>query len=297
MTLDQLRIFLEVARLEHVTNAAASLNMTQSAVSAAISGLERRHDVRLFDRVGRRIELTTAGCRFRDEAAAVLRRAGEAEQMLADIAGAPSGPLRVAASQTVASYWLPPHLVRFHEAHPVVTLTLIPGNTASAARAVRAGDVELAVVEGAAEAQGLDATVVARDRLALIVGPAHPWADGRALGAPDLPATGWIMREPGSGTRAAVEADLSAMGLDPAALHEVLELQSNEACLAAVAAGRSATVVSARAAAPHLAAGSLRLANFSFPERHFTALAHATRHRSRALEALLDVLRGGADPA
>lgn len=64
MTLDQLRVFLTVARLEHVTRAADHLNMTQSAVSAAIAALEARHDVRLFDRVGRGISLTQAGRSF-----------------------------------------------------------------------------------------------------------------------------------------------------------------------------------------------------------------------------------------
>jgi DNA-binding transcriptional LysR family regulator len=119
MTLEQLRIFVEVASREHVTRAAEVLNLTQSAVSAAISALEMRHGVILFDRVGRRIALTEAGRLFVDEARGVLERARAAELALADLGGSAAGVLRIHASQTVASYWLPSRLVsaRGSEAH------------------------------------------------------------------------------------------------------------------------------------------------------------------------------------
>src|SRR3546814_10149610 len=74
MTLDQLRIFVAVAEREHVTQAARALNLTQSAVSAAIATLEDRHGAHLFDRVGRGIALTEAGRAFLPEARAVLAR-------------------------------------------------------------------------------------------------------------------------------------------------------------------------------------------------------------------------------
>ena len=80
MTLDQLRIFIAVAEREHITRAAAALNLTQSAVSAAVAALEERHAVRLFDRVGRRIVLTDPGRLFLDEARSVLARAEQAER-------------------------------------------------------------------------------------------------------------------------------------------------------------------------------------------------------------------------
>ncbi len=101
MTLDQLRVFVAVAEREHVTKAAKALNLTQSATSAAIAALEERHDVRLFDRVGRRIELTEAGRLFLPEARAVLARAEDAGIALAELAGLKRGRLRIVASQTV----------------------------------------------------------------------------------------------------------------------------------------------------------------------------------------------------
>jgi DNA-binding transcriptional LysR family regulator len=109
--LSSLEIFAAVAEREHVTRAADALNLTQSAVSAAIAALDARHGVALFSRVGRRIELTDAGRLFLDEAYAVLARAQAAELALSEIAGLERGALTVYASQTIASYWLPPQLV------------------------------------------------------------------------------------------------------------------------------------------------------------------------------------------
>ena len=78
MTLEQLRIFIAVAEREHVTQAARELNLTQSAVSAAVSALENRYAIKLFNRVGRRIELTQDGRLFLTEARAVMVRSAAA---------------------------------------------------------------------------------------------------------------------------------------------------------------------------------------------------------------------------
>ncbi|CDZ28227.1 LysR substrate-binding domain-containing protein [Neorhizobium galegae] len=290
MTLDQLRIFLEVAAREHVTRAAEALNLTQSAVSAAISALEARHAVILFNRVGRRIELTEAGKLFVPEARAVLERAQTAEHVLADLGGSASGILRVHASQTVASYWLPARLVSYHERFPRVDLRLTVGNTQSAAEAVLTGAAELAVVEGEVFLVGLKRRKVAEDRLVLVVGSRHPWADGRKIRSSDLLETNWIMRERGSGTRSAFEAQLINLGIEPQSLSVVLEMPSNEAAMAAVEAGLSATVLSSRAASSHSFSGRFHIADFPMPLRQFSAIFHGERHVTRALRAMLDLL-------
>jgi DNA-binding transcriptional LysR family regulator len=99
MTLEQLRIFVAVAEREHVTRAAEALDMTQSAISAAVQALEARHGTRLFDRVGRRIVLTEIGRIFLDDAKSVLVRAAAAETALAELGGLSRGTLSLHASQ------------------------------------------------------------------------------------------------------------------------------------------------------------------------------------------------------
>src|SRR5215467_8044331 len=185
MTLEQLRIFEAVAESEHVTRAAEALNLTQSAVSAAIAALEERHAVALFSRVGRRIELTHVGRLFLDEARAVLARTRAAELALSEIAGVERGALTVYASQTIASYWLPPRLVSFRRAHPRVTINLVARNTTEVARAVQDGTADLRRGEGRVDVNELCQPALAGDRLALDVGPSHPRAWSRSIKGPD----------------------------------------------------------------------------------------------------------------
>lgn len=287
MTLEQLKVFLEVARLEHVTRAAKVLNMTQSAVSAAVLALEQRHGVALFDRVGRGIMLTEAGRMLVPHAQAVLYRAAEAETFLQDLEGGVTGRLRIQASQTVASYFLPPYLIRFQARHPRVSMRFRHSNTAGVVQALLSGDADLGVVEGVVVEADLDVRPIADDWLRLLVGNAHPWADGRKLTAADLAQADWVMREPGSGTRAALDVALSSRGIRPDSLSVLLELPSNEACIAAIEAGNGATVLSLRAAAPHIALGLVAEANFGLPMRTFSLLTHRNRHHSHAARAFV----------
>lgn len=250
MTLEQLRIFIAVAERQHVTRAAEALNLTQSAVSAAVSALEHRHATKLFHRVGRRIELSEAGLLFLDEARGVLQRAASAELALAELSGLRRGTLSVQASQTIASYWLPRHLVRYRSAYPDIEIALTIGNTAQAAAAVIAGSAELGFVEGDIDESALANEPFAHDELALVVGASHPWAAGAPPDPVDPRATRWVLREPGSGTRSALEHELAERGLALSDLDVLLTLPSNEAVRSAVEAGAGATVMSMASCRP-----------------------------------------------
>ncbi|KPQ05421.1 MAG: Transcriptional regulator [Rhodobacteraceae bacterium HLUCCA12] len=285
MTLEQLRIFLKVAELQHVTRAAEALNMTQSAVSAAVSGLEQRHGVALFDRVGRGIVLTESGRRFVPHARRVVQRATEAEAFLIDLERDIAGTLRIQASQTVASYFLPGYLMRFQANYPKVVVKFAQGNTASVLEAVISGAADIGVVEGYVSNPAIEVRPVADDRMCLLVGRAHPWADRCALSATDLAQANWVMRERGSGTRAAFDEAMTALGVCAADLSVLLELPSNEACIAAVQAGIGATALSQRAARHHIAQAVVSEAGFTLPARDFSVIRHRERHQSRAAQA------------
>jgi len=290
MTLEQLRVFTAVAERQHVTRAAEALNLAQSAASAAIASLEAHHGAKLFHRVGRGIALTEAGSLFLIEAKAVLARAEAAELVLSELGGLQRGTLAVQASQTIASYWLPRHLVAFRRAHPGIDIRLGVGNTAQVAAAVHLGAAELGFVEGGIDDPALTTCRVARDQLVIVVGPEHEWAGAARLEPARLIESEWVLREPGSGTRSVFEAALAGFGIAAGALRVALELPSNEAVRAAVEAGMGATAISASVAASSLEAGLLHQVCLALPERDFTVLRHAGRHCSRAAEALLHLV-------
>jgi DNA-binding transcriptional LysR family regulator len=293
MTLDQLRIFVAVAERQHVTRAAEALNIAQSAVSASIAALEGRHGAKLFHRVGRGIELTEAGTLFLAEAQAVLARAEAAELVLSELGGLKRGTLVVQASQTIASYWLPRHLVGFRRLHPGIEIRLTIGNTTQVAAAIHDGSAELGFVEGAVDDPALESRKVARDQLVIVVGPNHPWASGAAITPQQLAESEWVLREAGSGTRSVFEAAVEAFGIKLSSLHVVLDLPSNESVRGAVEAGMGATAISASAAAPSIEAGLLHQVGLTLPERDFHVLRHPERYRSRAADALLAIIEVG----
>ena len=290
MTLEQLRIFVAVAEREHVTRAAEALNLTQSAASAAVAALEAQHGSKLFNRVGRGIELTEAGRIFLDEARAVLARAELAELKLAELAGLKRGRLLIQASQTIASYWLPRHLVDFRHAHPGIEIRLSVGNTADAAEAVSTGAAELGFVEGPVERPLLKVTEVARDQLIVVVAADHPWATRKKLTPDDLVQTEWVLREPGSGTRSVFESALAKLGVPITGLNVALELPTNEAVRAAVEAGMGATAISASAAVSSLEAGLLSRAPFDLPARPFNLIQQVERQPGHAAQALIAMI-------
>lgn len=288
MTFEQLLVFSEVAEREHLTQAAEALHLTPSAVSSAIRKLEDFYGVKLFDRVGRGIVLTMEGQQFLKEAQATIARMRAAERVLGELGGLERGALSVYASQTIASYFLPGVLMRFHARYPGIDLKLSIGNTAMVADAVADGVAELGFIEGTLDNPLLRKTHIAEDALMVVVAPEHPLADGRPVTPGELARqTAWVLREEGSGTRSEFEHAMDGFGIAPSALNIAMLLPSNEAVLSAVRSSRAATAISGSVAAPWLASGGLKRVNFDLPSRAFQLLSHKERHLSKAAEQMV----------
>ena len=152
--------------------------------------------------------------------------------------------LDIAASQTVAEYLAPLWLAGFRRAHEDIVIRLEVHNSAKVAAMVREGTVQLGLLETPTLPEGLDAEIVGRDRLVVVVAPGHPWQRRRSVNIRDLAATPLVVRELGSGTRETLDLALADLDRAPAAL----ELPSNAAVLSAAAAGAGPAVISGLAA-------------------------------------------------
>lgn len=292
MTLDQLRVFVAAAERLHVTRAANDLGMTQSAASASIAALEHRYGAKLFNRVGRGIELTEIGWRFLPEARAVLERVAAARAVLEDLSEVVSGTVTIAASQTIANYWLPRRLASYHAAHPNVRLDVAIGNTRQVETAVVEGAADLGLVEGMTRHPSLLRRGIDEDHLVLVVSSTQgaPPGGDRAV---DLRAFAWVVREAGSGTRAVLDDLARARGLALEDLQIVQVLPGNEAVREAVEAGAGATIISERVVGAALATGRLRAIPIDLPPREFAMVRHRDRHPGAALRGLEAHLAGG----
>jgi DNA-binding transcriptional LysR family regulator len=292
MTLEQLRIFVAVARCEHVSQAARDLNLTQSAVSGALQALETRHSVRLLDRIGRGVRLNAAGRAFLPEAEAVLTRAEAAKTALDDISDLRRGRLQICATPTINNYWLPQRLAAFRDAHPGVELAVDTCDTGSVFRAVIEGDAELGLSGIAPDEPFLTATEVGQDQLILVAPAGHPWGRGRRLTAADFAVETWIMRERGSGARDSLDLGLRSFGAELEALSISLTLPSDEAVLGAVEAGAGVSALPECIVLPALRSNRLVRGSLALPSRSFFLVRRRGGYLTRAAIAFTAQLGG-----
>jgi DNA-binding transcriptional LysR family regulator len=254
-----LDLLLSVAELGSVGRAAAAHGISQPSASARLARLERRVGVALLVRTSRGSELTPAG-----EAVATWSRAVvDAAQLLTDgvltLRADRTARLRVAASLTVAEYLMPPWLLALRRANPGLEVAASVANSAEVCARVLGGNADLGFVEMPTVPSGLSAVEVGTDRLALVVAPDYPLAARAASGvsARELRDQPLLVREPGSGTREVfLQALTATLGTRPALPHAT-ELGSTTTILATARAGGGIAVLSARAAAADLRAGTL----------------------------------------
>ena len=292
-TLRQLEVFLAVAQHESVSRAAKGLAMSQSAVSGALADLERQFDVQLFERLGKRLQLSELGRSLRARAEALQQQARELENELASHDAV--GQLRVGATLSIGNHLMVPEIARFMRDHPSARVTLDVANTVEIARKVLNFEIDIGLVEGELQEPELQVTRWRPDELVVFCAPGHAFAKQQALSDADLVQAPWIVREQGSGTRQAFEHAMHGLLPD---LKIVLELQHTEAIKSAVEAGLGVGCVSRVALGEAFRHGSLvpcRVPHRDF-HRWFYSVLHERKYQSAAVLGFLAQIRSEAGP-
>ncbi len=285
-SLRQLEVFLAVARVESVRRAAQALAMSQSAASGSLAELERQFGIQLFDRVGKRLQLSELGRGLRAQAEATLDQARDLERALASQAGV--GRLRIGATLTIGNYLAVPLMARFMRENPEAELTLAVANTEEIARQVANFEIDVALIEGEVEHPELEVSPWRDDELVVFCAPGHPFARKRSLRDEDLQRAAWIVREQGSGTRQTF--DRAMRGLLPG-LHIALALQHTEAIKEAVAARLGLGCVSRIALREPFSRGLLRPCRVPHRDfrRKFYFLLHKRKFRGTGIKRWLQL--------
>jgi LysR family transcriptional regulator, low CO2-responsive transcriptional regulator len=240
-TLRQLRVFSAVARHLSFARAADELGLTAPAVSMQIKELEIEVGLPLFDRSSRKVSLTMVGEYVLAYTQRVLAAMRDAEDMVARFRGLKTGVLDVAMVST-AKYFLPRLLARFRDEHPGIEVRLQVGNNREeVADLLREGSVELAIMGRPPKNWPSRAEPFALHPHSLVTAIEHPFARSERVMARSLMTEGFIVREPGSGTRAALDEYLEAYHMSP---HVVMQMSSNEAIKQAVMAGMGIALLS-----------------------------------------------------
>jgi aminoethylphosphonate catabolism LysR family transcriptional regulator len=290
INLNQLRVFEAVARTGSFSRAAQELSITQPAVTFQIRQLERHVGVPLFERVRRRAGLSQAGHTLHQYAQRIFVLAEEAEQALELARGFKVGRLRLVASLTSAAYYLPPLVAAFKQRYPGVQVQLIVDNSQRVAERILALADDLGVLTGEPQSPNLVLEPFCEDPLVLIVHAGHPWARRRSISLRELAGQPFILREPGSATRALIESRMAAEGLAP---RVTMELGSNEAIKRTVELGNGMTLISAAIVTREVEAGRLAMLRIREPGlvRRFYLVYHRERRDSPLIRAVLEVAR------
>jgi len=254
-TLKQIQTFIAVARHKSVSKAAEQLFVTQPAVSMQLRQLEDAFGLPLVETVGRNISLTGAGQEFLTHAIAAIAQLKDLEALMAEHVGVRKGRFELAVVST-AKYFVPMLLVQFAKLHPGIEVTLRVDNRENVLGMLSRYESDLVIMGRAPKNLDCEATPFATNPLGLVCAPDHPLSRRKRLAFDMLKDQAFVVREPGSGTRAAMER---LFGQHEMPINVAMEMPSNETIKQAVMAGMGLSFLSLRTVRHELAAGHLAL--------------------------------------
>jgi DNA-binding transcriptional LysR family regulator len=289
-TLDQLRILKAIAAEGSFKRAADSLYVSQPAVSLQVQNLERQLDVPLFDRGGRRAQLTEAGHLLLSYGEKILTLCEETCRAVEDLQNLQGGTLIIGASQTTGTYLLPRMLGLFKQRYPDVAVQLHVHSTRRTAWSIANGQIDLAIIGGEVPAElheSLQIIPYAEDELALILPIFHPLATSDIIPKEDLYKLQFIALDSQSTIRKVIDNVLTRCGIDTRRLKIEMELNSIEAIKNAVQSGLGAAFVSLSAIEEEIQMELLHHTKIEdvVVKRALSVIFNPNRYRSKAAEA------------
>jgi DNA-binding transcriptional LysR family regulator len=293
-TLKQIQTFLEVARQGSVSKAAERLFVTQPAVSMQIRQLEDAFGLALLEPAGRNIRLTHAGEAFLQHAQAAMGQLKDLEAQMADHVGLKKGRIDLAVVST-AKYFIPMLLVRFGKLFDGINVQLKIDNRENVLGMLARNEADLVVMGRAPADLDCEAIAFATNPLSIVAAPDHPLVRRKQLPFAALGDYRFVVREDGSGTRAAMER---LFAQHKTALNVEMEMPSNETIKQAVMAGMGLSFLSLRTVRHELASGHIALVDIQdMPQIGHWYITHLSQKKlspaSRAFKEFL-IEQGGA---
>ncbi|HEY9827970.1 MAG TPA: LysR family transcriptional regulator [Stenomitos sp.] len=291
-TLDQLRILKAIAAEGSFKRAADSLYVSQPAVSLQVQNLERQLDVPLFDRGGRRAQLTEAGHLLLSYGDRILALCRETCRAIEDLQNLQGGTLIIGASQTTGTYLMPKLIGIFRQSYPDVAVQLHVHSTRRTCWSVVNGQVDLAIIGGEVPLElqsSLEIAPYAEDELALVLPVFHPLAQKDTVQREDLYKLNFITLDAQSTIRKVIDQILVRGNIDPRLLKVEMELNSIEAIKNAVQSGLGAAFISVSAIEKELKLGALKRVSIDnvVIKRTLSLILNPNRYRSKASEIFI----------
>jgi len=285
LSLKQLRVFVAVSQQQSITHAAKTLFLTKAAVSMALSELENQLGQRLFDRTNNRLHLNPYGQRLLPVADELLHRAASIDTLFQQ-SGELIGDLAIGASETIGNQLCPWLLAQFRQQTAHTQQTLHISNSANIAEMILSYQLDIGLIEGDVNHNDIETLSWIKDEMCIIVAAEHPLLTKTTLQLTDLSDNTWVLREPGSGSRAFFESHIAP---SVSQWQLAYELNSIEAQLNFVAAGLGLACVSKFSATHALANGRVRILQLDNKlERQYKIIMHKQKYKSELISAFID---------
>ncbi len=282
MTLRKLEIYYTVAEKLSMTVAAKELYISQPSISQVIRELEEDMEVKLFQRIGRKLYLTEEGRVFKGYALRMLNLYRESQEVIRDMRELKKGSIKVGASTTIGTYLLPDIVADFKRMHPQVDIDLFIDNTHIISTELLKNHVDIAFVEGPVYEEEIEKRKMWDDKMVFISSPESSW--GEQIDKEEISRNTLILREKGSGSREVYE---NFMGKERR--RDTFVFGSTEAIKRAVKKGIGVACVSALAIRDEVARGELRVSEVEGIEirRDLNLIYHKDKEFSGLIEAFL----------
>lgn len=215
MDLKQLRYFHEIVRLGSFTRAAESLHVAQPAISVSIRKLEAELELQLFQRHDRKVSLTAEGERLWVHAQRILQAAADARLEMQELKGLSKGEVRVGIPGMMGSYYFPPILMAFRHRYPHLSLQVIEGGTSQLQQMLETAELDLAVIVRDFLPDELEARVILREEMRVVVGLEHPLAQQTAVSIDEFFKEELVLFRQGYFHRKVVDRLAAEVGVKP----------------------------------------------------------------------------------
>ena len=224
----RLKVFYTVANRLSFTKAAAELFITQPAISKHVQELEEQYKIKLFDRNGSKISLTSAGEVLLKHTKNIFEIYREIDFDMSSLINERTGILRIGASTTISQYIVPPLLARFHQRMENIKVNLLNGNTEQIENALINKEIEIGIVEGQSKNKSIKYIEFLKDELVLVCKSSNVLAQKGEFTAADLKNMHFLIREQGSGTLEVIEHALKPLNIKFSDLIIEMQLGSTE---------------------------------------------------------------------
>ena len=221
VTLRQLRVFIEVARLQSFSRAGSEIGLTQSAVSRCVRELEAEIGLKLIDRTTREVQLTDVGANLVASVSRLLGDLDDALREIREIGEQRRGRVMVAASPTIACRLMPPIIAACGQQFPYITLGLRDDVQSDVVRKVKSGEVDFGVIIGPVSADDLFTESLMSDSFCLVARDDHPLMARQEVAWRDLDGERLVMLDHASGSRPIIDAALEQHGVSAQVVQEL----------------------------------------------------------------------------